>query len=218
VIDADERWVTGDHFGLSIPVDPAALRAGGTAFLTRALRASGALAADNAVTRISGFQEVPGGSTGRRLLLRIEHEKPGAHTHTELFVKFSRDLENPVRDRGKTQMASDVHFAALSGAPGFPITVPATQFADYHRDTGTGILVTERIHFGTNGIERQYHKCLNYEMPVALDHYRALLTALARLIGYHRSGRLRPEQSRSTSRRHRSVNEYRSSPTSWSCD
>ena len=36
MIDADERWVTGDHFGLSIPVDPAALRAGGTAFLTRA--------------------------------------------------------------------------------------------------------------------------------------------------------------------------------------
>jgi len=47
-------------------VDPAALRAGGTAFLTRALRASGALAADNAVTRISGLQEVPGGSTGRK--------------------------------------------------------------------------------------------------------------------------------------------------------
>jgi len=190
VIDAGERWVTGDHFGLSIPVDPAALRAGGTAFLTRALRASGALAADNAVARISGFQEVPGGSTGRKLLLRIEYEKPGAHTHTDLFVKFSRDLENPVRDRGKTQLESEVLFAALSGAPGFPITVPANQFADYHRDTGTGILISKRIHFGTNGIERQYHKCLDYEMPEALDHYRALLTALARLVGYHRSGRL----------------------------
>jgi hypothetical protein len=195
VIDADDRWVTGDHFGLSIPVHPAALRAGGTAFLTRALRASGALAADNAITRISGFQEVPGGSTGRKLLLRIGYEKPSAHTHTDLFVKFSRDLENPVRDRGKTQMESEVLFAVLSGAPGFPITVPATQFAEYHRDTGTGILITERIHFGANGVERQYHKCLDYEMPEALDHYRALLTALARLVGYHRSGRLRPEQA-----------------------
>jgi hypothetical protein len=152
VIDADERWVTGDHFGLSIPVDPAALRAGGTAFLTRALRASGALAADNAVARISGFQEVRGGSTGRKLLLSIEYEKPGAHTHTDLFVKFSRDLDNHIRDRGKTQMEPEVLFAALSGAPGFPITVPATQFADYHRDTGTGILISKRIHFGTNGL------------------------------------------------------------------
>ena len=190
MIDADDRWVTGDHFGLSIPVDPAALRAGGTAFLTRALRASGALAADNAVTRISRFQEVPGGSTGRKLLLRIESEKPSAHTHSDLFVKFSRDLENPVRERGKTQMESEVLFAALSRAPGFPITMPATQFADYHRDTGTGILISERIRFGANGIERHYHKCLDYEMPEPLDHYRALLTALARLVGYHRSWRL----------------------------
>jgi hypothetical protein len=71
--------------------------------------------------------------------------------------------------------------------------VAATQFADYHRDTGTGILISERIHFGSNGIERQYHKCLDYEMPEPLDHYRALMTALARLIGYHRSGRL-PER------------------------
>src|SRR5262249_32964886 len=101
---------------------------------------------------------------------------------------FSRDLHNPIRDRGKTQMESEVLFASLAGTPGFPITVPATQFADYHRDTGTGILITERIRFGVNGIERQYHKCLDYEMPEPLDHSRALLTALARLAGYHRSG------------------------------
>jgi len=195
VIDADDRWVTGDHFGLPIPADPAALRAGGTTFLSQAFRASGALTAGNAVTGISGFHEVPGGSTGRKVLLRIEYEKSDAQTHADLFVKFSRDLDNPIRDRGKTQMESEVLFASLSGAPGFPITVPAIQFADYHRDTGTGILITERIHFGANGIERQYHKCLDYEMPEPLDHYRALLTALARLVGYHRSRRLRPEQA-----------------------
>jgi len=71
---------------------------------------------------------------------------------TDLFVKFSRDVDNPIRDRGKTQMESEVLFASLSGAPGFPITVPAIQFADYHRDTGTGILITERIHFAANGV------------------------------------------------------------------
>jgi hypothetical protein len=194
VTRADDRWVTGDHFGVPIPADPAGLRAGGTAFLTRAFRASGALT-DNAVTRISGFHEVPGGSTGRKLLLRIEYEQHDEHAHTDLFVKLSRDLESPIRDRGKTQMESEVLFASLSGAPAFPITVPATQFADYHRETGTGILITERIQFGANGIERQYHKCLDYEMPEPLDHYRALLTALARLIGYHRSGRLPPERA-----------------------
>jgi hypothetical protein len=108
----------------------------------------------------------------------------------ELFVKFSRDFDDPARDRGKTQMEPEVRFAALSRAPEFPIAVPHAQFADYHIPSGTGILITERIPFGENGIERQYHKCLDYEMPKPLEHYRALLTALARLAGTHRSGRL----------------------------
>jgi hypothetical protein len=100
---ADDRWVTGDHFAIPIPAVPAALRAYGTTFLTQAFRVSGALTAGNAVTGISRFEEVPGGSTGRKLLLRIEYDKPGAQTRTDLFVKFSRDLQNPIRDRGKTQ-------------------------------------------------------------------------------------------------------------------
>ena len=87
-------------------------------------------------------------------------------------------------------MEPEVRFASLSRAPEFPIEVPSPQFADYHRPTGTGILITERIKFGGNGVERQYHKCLDYEMPEPLEHYRALLTALARLAGTHRSGRL----------------------------
>ena len=117
---ADDHWVTGDHFGLPIPADPAALRAGGAAFLTRAFHVSGALTAGNAVTGISRFQEVPGGSTGRKLLLRVEYDKPVASTHTDLFVKFSRDFDDPIRDRGKTQMESEILFASLSRAnPGF---------------------------------------------------------------------------------------------------
>jgi hypothetical protein len=83
-----------------------------------------------------------------------------------------------------------VRFAALSRTPGFPIAVPAVQFGDYHRPSGTGLLITERIAFGVNGIERQYHKCLDYEMPAPVQHYRALLIALARLAGAHRSGLL----------------------------
>ena len=195
MIEADDRWVTGDHFGLAIPADPAALRAGGTAFLTRAFRASGALTDGNVVTRINRSQEVPGGSTGRKLLLSVEYQEPNANTHTDLFVKFSRDSRDPIRDRGKTQMQSEVLFASLSRAPGFPITVPAAHFTDYHRDTGTGIPISERIHFDANGVEPAHHKCLDYEMPEPLDHYHALLTAQARLIGYHRSGRLPPEQA-----------------------
>lgn len=151
---------------------------------------SGALGGSNAVKGIKEFREVRGGSTGRKVALSVEYERPAQDLHTELFIKFSRDFDNPLRDRGKTQMEPEVRFAALSRAPGFPIAVPVALFGDYQRRTGTGILITERIRFGENGIEPQYHKCLDYEMPDPLVHYRALLTAVARLAGTHRSGRL----------------------------
>lgn len=183
------EWVIGDQYGLSFPADPAELLRGGASFLTEAFRASGVLS-DNSIARITDFREINGGSTGRKVMLSVEYAWPAPGLHTELFVKFSRDLDDPVRDRGKTQMESEVRFALLAGLPEFPIAVPGPQFADYHRETGTGILITERIGFGSNGIERQYHKCLDYEMPEPLEHYRALVTALARLAGTHRSGRL----------------------------
>ena len=187
------QWVVGDQFGVAIPADPAALRDGGARFLTEAFRASGELVDGNSVAAITSFAEVDGGSTGRKVMLSVEYDAGATGLHTELFVKFSRDLDNPIRDRGKTQMEPEVRFAALSRAPGFPIAVPHVQFGDYHRDSGTGVLITERIRFGDNGIERQYHKCLDYEMPDPLEHYRALLTALARLAGTQRSGRLPAE-------------------------
>jgi hypothetical protein len=186
----DDRWVTGDQFGLTIPADAAALQAGGPRFLTEAFRASGVLPVGNRVSGISSFRESAGGSTGRKVVLSVEYDEPAAGLSTELFVKFSRDLDNPTRDRGKAQMEPEVRFAALSRTPGFPIAVPSVLFGDYHRGTGTGILITERIQFGDNGIECQYHKCLDYEMPEPVAHYRALLTALACLAGTHRSGRL----------------------------
>ena len=184
------QWVVGDQSGVAIPIDPAALRDGGSRFLTDAFRTHGALPADNAVTRIVDFREVAGGSTGRKVMLSVEYACPAAGLHTELFVKFSRDLDNPIRDLGKTQMEPEVRFAALSLAPAFPIAVPGVVFGDYHRQTGAGILITERIPFGVNGIEPQYHKCLDYQMPEPVQHYRALLTALGQLAGTHRSGRL----------------------------
>ena len=191
----DHRWVTGDQSGLAFPADPASLRDGGARFLTDAFRASGILTDGNAVTGITNFAEVRGGSTGRKVMLSVEYDVAAPGLHAELFVKFSRDLDNPVRDRGKTQMEPEVRFASLSRAPGFPIAVPSVLFGDYHRRSGTGILITERIRFGDNGIERQYHKCLDYEMPEPLEHYRALLSALARLAGTHRSGRLPAAQT-----------------------
>ncbi|HYP62678.1 MAG TPA: hypothetical protein VEQ16_02255, partial [Acidocella sp.] len=81
-------------------------------------------------------------------------------------------------------------FAAISRQSNFPITVPACLFGDYHAESQTGLLITETIEFGENGIEPHHDKCLDYELPDALGHYRAVITANARLAGEHRAGHL----------------------------
>ena len=176
-----------------MPADAEALREGGAAWLTRAFRACGALASDNEVIRITECAECVGGSTGRKLLLAVEYARPAPGLHRELFAKFSRDFDDPIRDQGRTQMELEVRFAALSRAPGFPIAVPVCYYADYHGASGTGLLITQRVGFGRDGIEPHYEKCRDDEMPDVAGHYEALIKSLARLAGAHKAGRLPAE-------------------------
>lgn len=185
-----QTWVIGDRTGLEFPADPDTLRNAGPDFLTSAMRAFGVLPPGNRVSAITRLEECAGGSTGRKALLDVRYAQSVAGLPTELFVKFSRDFGDPRRDRGKSQMDLEVAFAALSAGTALPVTVPVCLFADYHGASCTGILLTERISFGTSGIEPHYDKCLDYRMPDPLDHYRALLTSVARLAGAHQSGYL----------------------------
>ncbi len=183
---------TGDATGLDIPAHGAALRDGGADFLTRAFRAFGSLAADNAVARVVRLEQCPGGSTGAKFFMTLEYQRPDPALHTELFVKFSRDFADERRDsRGKWEMASEARFAPLSRQAGFPISVPAAYFADYHGESGTGLVITERILYGEGGIEPHRRKCLDLQtLDDPLPHYRQVVTALARLAASHKSGRL----------------------------
>ncbi len=187
---AEPAWVRGDLSGLSIPADIQALGEGGVSFLTDAFHSSGALALDNSVARITTFEECSGGSTGRKLFLSLIYDRPQPGLPTDLFVKFSRDFDDPIRDRGKDQMEGEVRLAALSRSRGFPIAVPTCLFADYHAESETGLLITQRIGFGEDEVERHYDKCLDAEMPRPLEHYQALVKAVARLAGTHKGGRL----------------------------
>ena len=132
-----DRWAIGDQFGLLFPADAVALGDGGAGFLTDAFRTSGVLDG-NRVRRITDLHEVAGGSTGRKAVVSVEYNEPEPGLHTELFVKFSRDFDNPIRDRGKTQMEPEVRFASLSRAPGFPIAIPRALFGDYQRRPARG--------------------------------------------------------------------------------
>lgn len=189
-------WVPDDGTALLIPADAEQLRCGGPEFLTYAFRRFGVLRSDDAVEAITEFTDCDGGSTGRKLLLGVTYINAANGLPTELFVKFSRDFDNPRRDRGKTQMDLEVGFARLCHERQVPVVVPRTLFAGYHRGSATGLLITERILYGTAPVERHYDKCLDYQMPEPLAHYRALLTSVARLAGAHKAGRLGPDVSR----------------------
>ncbi|CAN7347178.1 hypothetical protein LJR225_002044 [Phenylobacterium sp. LjRoot225] len=186
-------FVRGDASGLDIPAHDAALRAAGETFLTDAFRAFGSLSADNRVVRITGCESFPGGNSGHKLFLSVEYERPEPGLHSDLFVKFSRDFADAFRDRRRYELEAEVRLAALSRHPGFPIEVPAAYFADFHRDSGTGLLITQRVAFGRDGIEPLRPKCMDHELAEPLAYYRATVTALARLAAAHQSGRLSPQ-------------------------
>jgi hypothetical protein len=187
-------FVRGDATGLSIPAHGEALREADAAFLTDAFRAFGSLSADNRVTRISRLEPCAGGSTGAKLFLTVDYaiDEPGLHT--ELFVKFSRDFADARRDWQRHEMESEARFATISRLPDFPISVPTAYFADYHHESGTGLVITERIPFGAGAIEPHRRKCLDHlTLEDPLPYYRATVTALARLAGAHKAGRLAPD-------------------------
>jgi hypothetical protein len=184
-------FVQGDATGLAIPAHIDALRSGGEAFLTNAFRAFGSIAANNRVERIMRCEICPGGSTGQKLFLSVEYARPEPQLHTDLFVKFSRDFTDPIRDaRGKHEMEGEVRLAALSRLPGFPIKIPTAYFADYHHESKTGLLITEQVAFGVDGIEPHRKKCMDHEIAQPIVYYRTIVRSLARIAAAHRSGRL----------------------------
>jgi hypothetical protein len=183
-------WIKGDIWGLPMPCHPDALREGGVAFLNEAFHRTGALPAGNSVARITRIEDCPRGSTGRKLLLSVEYEKDAPALHRDLFVKFSRAFDDPLRDNQRYEMELEARFAALSRDPEFPIPVAACYFSDFHHETGTGVMMTQCIPYGIGGVEPHYEKCLDWKVPDQLGHYRALIAANARLAGTHRAGKL----------------------------
>jgi hypothetical protein len=186
-------FVRGDATGLDIPAHAEALRAAGEVFLTAAFRRFGVLSQTNRVARITEFAAFGGGNSGHKILLSVEYARPEPGLHSHLFVKFSRDFNDVFRDRRRYELEAEVRFAALSRLPGFPICVPSAYFADFNHASGTGVLITQRIDFGSGNIEPLWPKCWDHELPEAVAHYRAIVSTLARLAAAHKSGVLSPQ-------------------------
>jgi hypothetical protein len=183
-------YATGDATGVRMPAHPEALREAGAEFLTRAFRAFGSLPVDNAVERIVDIAPCTAGNSGQKVFLTVEYARPDQSLHTDLFVKFSREFTDAFRDRRRAELKGEVELALLSRDPAFPVTVAKPYFADFEDATGSGVLITEAIAFGRDGIEPLLRKCMDHELPNPIEHYRATVAALASLAAAQKSGRL----------------------------
>jgi hypothetical protein len=182
-------WAHG-ALPVPLPAHAGALLAGGAEFLTRAFHATETLAKNNRITAITCAKPWNIGGTGAKLMLSVTYEDTACGLPNDLFVKFSRNFDDVIRDSVKHHLKAEVRLANLSRAPEFPIAVPLCLYADYDSDTGTGIMITEQIAFGQAGIEPPYAKCLDHKMPTPLAHYQAIFRSLALLSGSHKAGRL----------------------------
>ena len=131
----------------AVPAHPEALRQAGAAWLTRAFHAYGSLSPDNAVTAITAAADFAAGNSGDKMLLSVAYARPDPSLHSDLFVKFSRCLSDPFRDRRAHEMDGEVRLAGLSRFPAFPVAVPKPYFARFDPDNGNGVLITQRIRF-----------------------------------------------------------------------
>ncbi|MCW1431273.1 hypothetical protein [Novosphingobium sp. JCM 18896] len=191
-----EDFATGRATGLAMPTHPEALQEAGAAFLTRAFHAFGSLPADNAVARIVAAEPCHAGNSGQKLLLSVEYARPDPALHTGLFVKLSRDFADAFRDRRRHELEAEVRLAELARLPAFPVAVAKPYFADFDPASGSGLLITQQIAFGEGGLEPLRAKCRDHELPNALEHYQATVTALAALAAAQHRGALSPELER----------------------
>jgi hypothetical protein len=189
VDDARPAMVRGDALAIDFPTSVDAFHAAGAAFLTRAFRATGVLSPDNEVVEIVAVKEFFGGGMGRKLWLDVRYARAEQGLHEALFAKFTREFGDPLRDLFSPVMAPEVRFALLSRVSDFPVRVPVCHFGDYSAATRCGLLITERVPYGRDGVEPPQDKCLDYRMADPLDHYRALTQAMAALAAHHRAGR-----------------------------
>lgn len=187
--------VTGDHTGILFPVSYAVLEEGGAGALTTLFRNIGAIGADNAVTDILHWKEFFGGGMGRKIAIDVVYAKDEG-LPTRLFAKFTREFGDPLRELFSPVMDPEVRFALLSRRPGFPVSVPRCMFGDYSAETKTGLLITERIPYGSEGIETALEKCVDYEIADPLPYYEAQTRAIAALAAYHRAGHFGDEVER----------------------
>ena len=179
----------GDYYGIDFPFTMAMFPEFGAAFLTAAFRAAGTIAVDNAVTEVVALDSLGKMGASENAFLTVRYARAEAGLSEKLFAKFP-PLEEGYK-YGLSRMAQgEIAMHHFSGRGSLPVPVAKTYFGDYSSHTTNYILITDRIPFGVEPIERAYLKGWDHLMPEVEDHYRVLARSLGTLAGTHKAGKL----------------------------
>jgi len=183
----------GDHYGLEFPFTLDLFRQFGADFLTKAFRAAGSIAHDNAVMEIISLKPLSLSGASESAFITIAYERPEQDLHTELFVKFPPDRGVEYKHALAPMAHGEVEMQRLTRRNALPVKAAKYYYGDFSTQTLNYILITERISFGVAPIERAYVKGADQLMPEAHEHYMVLARSLAGVVAAHKSGALGPE-------------------------
>jgi hypothetical protein len=184
-----QRVAPGDLHGLDFPITLEMVHDFGPEFLTAAFRATGVIAADNAVTQIVALDplSVPGAS--ENALLTVAYARPEPGLKTELFIKLPT-LSSDFKYANAMMSKQEVSILELARSRPLHVDVPKSYFGDFSSSTYNYILIIERIPFGVDPVEPAYRKGYDHLVPALEEHYRTLAKAMATLATAHKTGAL----------------------------
>lgn len=188
--NASINWAQGDFLGLDFPSTLDDLKLAGAPFLTAALRASGKIAKDNAVICVDSFSEVHAGGMGRKAILELRYKNDQPNLNRKLFAKFSIEPDDPIFALYAGIMNPEIAFALLSRQSDFPIRVPECYYADLNEGSGQGILLTECIPFGENGVHNLLEKGKDFQCDNIARYYHTAAKTLGELAAYDKAGKI----------------------------
>lgn len=184
------------HFGIPFPATVDEFLRQGAGFLTQAFQTAGTLDLDNAVIELNDFEIITTGGASQIASFAVVYASPSDSLHQDLVVKWPLDFSDQLRQLSDHLMEGEVSFALLSIRNDLPVRVPKCYFCDYHPESKTGILITEKIKFGKDGLEPLYLKGQDEFLPKPVEHYCAMITAMTKLAGEQKVGTIGDEIDR----------------------
>jgi len=208
LVEATEKRLTGDMYGLLFPQTPEEMLADdkfGIGWLTKAFHAAGSLPKDNSVKRIVSWKRFEGGGSGPKARFEVEYEKPDDALDNVLFSKMPWTLAESAQQRfvqeGQLKFGDnwggEISFYRFI-SPSIPFAVPKLYFGDLSRESTEAVLINACVDWPEPGktdfspyeVFPPCGKCEDYVLTNPQDYYFAIMRRMGTFSGLAKANKL----------------------------